>query len=146
MKTLLALALLPCFVLPVACTQTVATHGQSALKMTNFASRQKAGKVHIGGEGGILIENWDDDSTVVASIFLKEAAKAWRSYLILKGIEYIGDKYYLNKTQELNAQSTMNLEKLRNAKSAADQAHALEVLKAAPPEPIAGAVLAVPAT
>lgn len=148
MKLFLSLALLPCFVLPVACTQTNITHGKSTVAFKNFASRTKAEKIRVGGDEGIAIDGWDDDATQVAALFLKEVSRAWRNYMILKGIEYIGDKYYMNKTQELNAQSTVNLEKLRNAKSAQDQAHALEVLKATPPEPVAAAasVVPVPAT
>jgi len=134
MKTLLTLALIPCFILPVSCTQTVATHGASTLKMNNFASRTKAGRIMIGGEGGISVENWDDDATQVAAAFMKEVGRAWRNYMILQGIKYVSDRYYDNRNNVLTTKSTENLEKLRNAKSATDQAHALEVLKATPPE------------
>ncbi len=136
MKTITSLALIPLMALPVACTQIVATHGESTLKMNNFAGHTKAGMVQVGGKDGITINDWDDDATQVASAFIGEVGRAWRNYMILKGIEYIGDKYYINKNQELNAKSVENLEKLRNAKSAADQSHALEVLKHTPIETV----------
>lgn len=58
--------------------------------------------------------------------------KMWANYLIAEGLMYVADKYYTLEGAKVSAATTVQLEELRNAKSAADAAAALKVLQAAP--------------
>jgi len=53
----------------------------------------------------------------------------WTNYLMAEGVRFLAGKYYGLKGDELNAQTSVQLENLRNAKSAADANTALETLK-----------------
>ena len=60
---------------------------------------------------------------------LTEARKAWSSYLLSVGMRYVAGKYYDHQGRLTDAATTTQLESLRNAKSAADSAAALDQLK-----------------
>ena len=53
----------------------------------------------------------------------------WTNYLMAEGVKFLAGKYYDMKGGEMNAQTSVQLENLRNAKSAADANTALETLK-----------------
>jgi hypothetical protein len=56
--------------------------------------------------------------------------KSFSNYLLAAGLKYVTGKYYDNKNAEVSAATTVDLEKLRNAKSSADAAAALKTLEA----------------
>ncbi len=56
--------------------------------------------------------------------------KSFSNYLTAWGIKFVAGKYYDAKGAELDAAKTVDLEKLRNAKSEADAAAALKTLEA----------------
>lgn len=54
--------------------------------------------------------------------------KMWSNYLIAKGLEYVSGKYYDRQNNIVSTDKTIQLEKLRNAKSVADAEAAQKVL------------------
>lgn len=56
--------------------------------------------------------------------------KSFSNYLMAWGLKYVTGKYYDAKGAEVDAAKTVDLEKLRNAKSEADAAAALQTLNA----------------
>ncbi len=56
--------------------------------------------------------------------------KSFSNYLMAAGLKYVAGKYYDAKGAEVDAAKTVDLEKLRNAKSEADAAAALKTLEA----------------
>jgi len=54
--------------------------------------------------------------------------KMWSNYLIAKGLEYVSGKYYDHKNNLVSTDKTIQLEKLKNAKSVADAEAAQKVL------------------
>lgn len=67
------------------------------------------------------------------SIAFKETTKLvnlmWKSYIMGKLLQYVSGKYYDHQGKIVNQETTVKLEKLRNADSAADAKAALETLK-----------------
>ena len=67
------------------------------------------------------------------SIAFKETTKLvnlmWKSYIMGKLLQYVSGKYYDHQGKIVNQETTVKLENLRNAKSAADAKAALETLK-----------------
>ena len=53
----------------------------------------------------------------------------WQNYLLAEGLKYLAGKYYDHQGALVDADTTLKLEELRNAASAAEAEHALEVLK-----------------
>lgn len=121
--------------LSVSCTTTTVKNGDKVIEMRNFASHTRAKSIAVGDEkNGIRISGWNDNATIIPAALVKEGSKAFRNYMLLKGFEFAAGKYYDNKGAELDSATTLDLERLRNAKSAQDQAHALDILKATPEE------------
>lgn len=67
------------------------------------------------------------------SVAFKETAKLvdkmWKAYLTLQGFKFVAGKYYDHQGKVVDGETTVKLEELRNAKSEADAAAALEQLK-----------------
>lgn len=59
----------------------------------------------------------------------KFGLSSWRSFLAANVIQYISGKYYDAQGNELNKATTIELEKLRNAKSAAEAEAAFKTLQ-----------------
>lgn len=115
-----------CF-LVVGCSHDTFTDGTARASMTNFGSNKKAARIQVGG---ILIEGWEDNATPALQSVLATVEKAWKGYLVNAGLKFVAGKYYDQQGKVLAADQTAKLEKLRNAKSAADADNALKVLQA----------------
>lgn len=123
MKTLLSL--LAC--IPVILASCV-NYGDGT---THFnAIGMDAKRIELPGK--LIIEDANMSGSFKA--VLSSIEKMWRNYLMLEGLKYMADQYYTLEGAKVSAASTARLEELRNAKSAADAAAALEQLKLHPPE------------
>lgn len=58
--------------------------------------------------------------------------KMWDAYLLAKGLEFLAGQYYTLEGAKVNQTTTLELEKLRNAKSIADAEAQLKLLQAVP--------------
>lgn len=120
-----ALKYIPFFLI-TACSQTRISDGTASIKLNNLGSHTRIAELRAGN---IHVIGFDDNAAESFSGFVVQARKAWNSYLLAAGIKYIAGKYYDNQNAELGAGKAVELEKLRNAKSAAESAASIEKLK-----------------
>lgn len=124
-----ALSLCLAAILP-ACTSTAVTNGDSSVKMVNFGSHTKAKRISVGAlAGAIVIEGWDDNAADSLKSAVAAAKSAWSAYLTANGLKYVMGKYYNQQGKVTDAGTTVELEKLRNAKSATEGENALKALE-----------------
>jgi len=69
------------------------------------------------------------NTSVAFNQVLKQIRVMWQSYLMLRGLEFIGEKYYDHIGQELSSTETVKLTELKNAKDIKTAEIKLEELK-----------------
>ncbi len=79
------------------------------------------------GPNGFKAKEMNQSLTYAATI--KAAKSAWTNYILAEGLKWVGNRYFDKQNLEISGKQAIELEKLRNAKSAADSAAALEELK-----------------
>lgn len=60
---------------------------------------------------------------------LKQVKSMWASYLLQNGLQYLAGKYYSQQGRLVNADTTVKLEQLRNAREVSAAKASLEELK-----------------
>jgi len=88
----------------------------------------------VGGDASLIeIPNKltikDLNTSIAFSSTVKAVKDMWSNYLISEGLKYVAGQYYNHEGQVLKASTSVKLEELKNAKSAADAAAKLEELK-----------------
>ncbi len=118
MKAILvsALALLTGLFLP-ACSHNTFQSGADRVVLAGLGNKTKAGSITVGA---VRITNWEENNAESFQAVLTIVQKMWRNYMIAAGIKYIGGKYFDYRDNKLDSGRTVELEKLRNAKSVTD--------------------------
>lgn len=77
----------------------------------------------------------DVNQSVAFNQTLATVKSMWTNYLLSQGLKYVAGKYFNYQGKVINSDTTIELEKLRNAKSVADANARLKELEIVTPTP-----------